>query len=1188
MKACDARQWEWKRSLIALAVASVSLGIAGCGDEDNSETDNSVVEAPEPPETPSNDYVEEATGTVVGTVVDNNGNPISGATVYIPDGAVAGEDEEEEAAAVALSGMKSAQAGAKAASYKYSVVTDAAGQFSIDNVKVRNVENGNVANETGNGLVTLFVDAPDGYFDLNIILDNEAQVVASGGGIAGGNVTGDFFVDGFVADAGVVATPATTSTVTGTLRNSATGAPIGGKNLTLDFSSFSPDQLVGNGVEISYASGAIMVTATDPVDGTFAFSGVADDSCYTLAASGYSLSGASTGCSGFPSVGTGVEGGNTTALGRVNAVSNADGGDQTPVAVSRVAGVVDQTALVGALTASVTGVDDAAIKISFSEAIAASSATNVRVTTKAPAAGQVCGNGSSETLIPSTATLDTAAAMLTVETASALPVDRQVCVYIDKSLVTDVAGNALVGDLVGGDPTADISVEFAVDGPQDVVLNLKTPRIPVTDLQPTVPMQVFAAVNSEDPLYFTSDAFVSTISDSDCFNTGSSICQLNAEEAGYYGPTDGTLNLLGDAFDDGVVTGNYPPVYISAARVAFETTGANDYVIVVRDSDGDVMGAGAGIPDDADNTNWEGFEVLDEPFGDGFTSSLVVSADEEGEIEVILWDVRPDWVVEVVSRGDVDGDGISDLVDESAVGSVVLEDRVKPTLSVQLLADAIAESIGSGSGGVGGGVVIPSAPNTRGMVYLDITPQSFDIADSSSNSYADDSFNGTSELRSSELPDGAPGVNTDATTTATFVTGATGTFAVSVTEPLSETAVQPVPTISNGVSTFGDVGVLNGVMTEDGLPVDLYTVVVDSLFDLEDDARAARNLNLVGLVDEAGNVATGSSRPVARLRDSMPPLMTLAWYDGTNYVFEWHEVIAGDVGVIELPMCGESINIDVATDSNVVPTAADRAALTTINSGTQSRLVVPVTNPTLVGADPNTCFDDGESYAESAYSASALGGQTGLPASAIDTTPAHGPVTYGSVEDLAGNSWFGWAGVGYGFSTEPTFWAANIIGPFVITSAACDSDFAATSTDNFQCDLTFSHPLNLEANAAVTGDPSAPELLAYAQSILCVDDGAVNGLACSPDYAVVGSVLRDANGANILISGAPAVLITVTVDYVGGGAIAADDSLIIVGNGNGPDDVFVSFYDPSQVVNQDNLEDYKADDTTNSSNLTAE
>jgi hypothetical protein len=235
-----------------------------------------------------------------------------------------------------------------------------------------------------------------------------------------------------------------------------------------------------------------------------------------------------------------------------------------------------------------------------------------------------------------------------------------------------------------------------------------------------------------------------------------------------------------------------------------------------------------------------------------------------------------------------------------------------------------------------------------------------------------------------------------------------------------------------------------------------------------------------GLTDASGLPAPGATQtriPAVQLRDVLPPFMTRAFFDGTQFVFEFDEAIDPTVGTITMVNCGASVSVPGSL-SGAIP-AANRAS---IGLGGR-RLSVPRLNGAWAGlADPDLCFDEDLSYPEDPfYAFAAITAISNLPQGAVDVTPAHGFVDYSTVEDqidnsdigLLANSWANWAS--YDQSLLPGFQnfglqnmqfaAANVIGEFQPVSIGRSNNYRSSPAasvgqggDTINVTIEFSQP----------------------------------------------------------------------------------------------------------------------------------
>ncbi|MBX6420296.1 MAG: hypothetical protein IRZ06_04705 [Nevskia sp.] len=1143
-----------RRLLGALALSALALGAVGCS-KDSSNSTSVTGGTVHPMQCP--------TGTVVGVVEDNNGHPIQGATVAIPDGATAcGSSGGSSAKALlkSLTSAKTIKVHGKSVPVKASVTTDAAGQFSIPNVTVTNVANSS-GSFTGHLPLDLVVVGPSGgsvsYVGATVEVNPQAQVVGDLPPFSSDTNPALIFVQGFTANTGVVQLPAMTTTVKGILRDTTSGTPVATQSVTLDFLAFTPDNGFAEGVVVTYDQP--LLNTTTGSDGSFEFDNVADDSCFRLAVAGWSVSPVNE-PAGFDcedadasdpnsfSFSTINESAHSVLLGQISSTSLSDVGDTVPPFVYRVAGVTNpplhtpvgnppipcggdgclESGSPGMLTTATTGQGANDIQVFFDEALSpTSAASSVQVTARTIGAG-ACGSSDTETLLPSTATF-ASSTQLNIDTTNPLPAGKQICIYLPVGSFTDLAGNFL---------TSGLGVGFDSLVTNDVILTLQTPLPSNTNLtavtnlqQVTTPVQ-----SSSDPLFASSDAFVSTTAaDVDPNGTdicdGGNICQLNQDDAGVgLGGFGSFISPTVDALGDLSTTlGFGTSVFVNQARVTFNTSGATDYVVAV--TRGDTVLNGGAVLTDPSCTSFFGFPgtiagensnthtvsciTLSPPFGDGSTSEVVIKPSAEGVMDLRIGGVRPGDFVNIIPRGDINGDGVGDIVDPNAVATLQLVDHVPPTTVVQgVTADAIAAAApGSGVGG-GGTAVIPGSSLHAGTPKLFITPQTADVNDSTLGpsgpylgGYSSDEWRGADEIEgksnkavlragykqadpfcgvicadSNGDPDSfffSPALHlslSDATGAAAFISHTPAIIGIAVSEPLSTTATQPTPVALTGTGTltsvFSSPGVINDTVDEDGTLINLYTVHVSNVFDLQTDAQNGVFLDLTGLTDANGVVADAATRAYVALEDVMPPVMTRAFFDGTNVVFQFNEAI--DPAQSGTP----AIVMECTTLGSLTTALTDPSNPATLSSDGKT-LTVPRVNIAWSAPPTSTCFHGPDvdtnpalvalAYAESAYTAANLGTLTVLASANIQATPDHGFVLYGNVSDAAGNTWLGWAGLVDPVTSQnfgiggPVFAAADIVGPFAVQTSynppKCTNFSSVGSPQAWSCTVIYTHPV---------------------------------------------------------------------------------------------------------------------------------
>lgn len=501
------------------------------------------------------------------------------------------------------------------------------------------------------------------------------------------------------------------------------------------------------------------------------------------------------------------------------------------------------------------------------------------------------------------------------------------------------------------------------------------------------------------------------------------------------------------------------------------------------------------------------------------------------------------------------------------IAQAQLLDNVVPTVGTQLFANVIQAALG-GANLSAGGAILASTSDPHTMLYP-VTPQALDSLDTAAG-YANDNlkavigssrpavtallggavtdFNALPGILGTDVVSSALSTIADATSMGGFTTGGflnnlNRKLGVNFTESVALTGTAPT---YNGNAVLSDYLAIPNAADENAAasiaPESILQLVqfkVDNVLALEADGRkgvsaggallpTASVLNFTNAVQDLAtpaNVADADANARIVPVDANPPLMTRAFYDGTNFVFEFDEAIAGDgtIGLLGCAPAAGTINVSAA-----LAAATDPATLTT----DRQRLTVPVGFLSPTGGpipDINTCFA-GPAYAEDAYNAANLAGVTTLNTSAVEPKPTHGVVSYQDVSDNSPlkTSWSDWqatsatngAGIDHAF-----FAGANIVGPFTITSSECGADFKDTfAGPDFQCDIAFNHPVALcNADAGTGAGLSAYEVVNgsgnpvdLASGLPAFCDG--TNLLTEPDLLALIGVIGDAPG-NLTPSG---------------------------------------------------------------------
>ncbi len=208
--------------LAGVAMGLLGLGVSGCSKQSSNTNSTSVTGG-------QTTQIHAPTGTATGLVEDDNGNPVPGASVYV-------------------AGLAP-------------VTTNAGGEFTINAVVVgATAANGSAVGTNGPINVQIVPAAPstvaggsETLLSASVVVTPAAQFSSSSSTSAQTNPQ-VVFVDGFTASTGVVRIPALSTTVTGTILNTATGNPVPvGTHVDLDFIGANFDQVAtGTGVAVTY------------------------------------------------------------------------------------------------------------------------------------------------------------------------------------------------------------------------------------------------------------------------------------------------------------------------------------------------------------------------------------------------------------------------------------------------------------------------------------------------------------------------------------------------------------------------------------------------------------------------------------------------------------------------------------------------------------------------------------------------------------------------------------------------------------------------------------------------------------------------------------------------------------------------------------------------------------------------
>ncbi len=693
--------------------------------------------------------------------------------------------------------------------------------------------------------------------------------------------------------------------------------------------------------------------------------------------------------------------------------------DQAPF-VETTEGVVDETVDPAPLESRIDGTGANGFVIRFNESLQAGfDAADVIVEVGA----------GDEQYLADIASVSLMGDTLTVTVMNPIPQSTPVDVLLAREALADPAGNVVV-------ESPEVAYDSINGTSQYLVLAFTTfTPADATAEAPVITGQAATTLFPTDGAHLTTSAMLDTVAaDSEDIRVarepnGAAIGyatalgqtdgleQLNAPEA------DAPLNDLLDAIETSTRT-----VFTGVARVSIATSpNAADYLVRLERTNQplDVLFfpvyTGSGVPANNGPTS---FGALTYVIDDGGASSFDLIIAPRGD------EPQPGDVLTITSRapgGAVGGAATMAMLDVSP-----------PTVSLQLFDELIAGAQGEGTTGGSGSAIVDNGPDTASTVLYSITPQAADVNDAEAG-FANDDWKGPDELQglSNALLETFAG--TLGTTAA--VGDADGTAAFLQTSPRIGIAVTeqiaPIgaPVTTNVSATLSNLTALNGLVGEDGTTSNVAAFDVDDIFTLQADARDGdAEIALTGAIEDMdANAPDADTRAFVLLRDQTPPLMSLAFYDGTNFVFRFNEPVraTGNIVFQDCDVAGPSTaNVTVDLSSTADSNADLTQDVSQSGDGTTFTVQAHVVTDQLGLQAESVCFDL-PAYAETSYELGNLGGLTAL--GSVNPTPTHGVVTYVQVPDTAAdagngaidNTWANWAVNGLGI-TNPRFAMADI------------------------------------------------------------------------------------------------------------------------------------------------------------------
>jgi len=1056
-------------ALTAAVSATMLTGLTGCNltDAGASLTSGSV------------NTITNPKGSVTGTVMDTNGNLLSGVTV-----AVAGK----------------------------TTTTDVNGNYFFANVGVVNA----TGTDDGSSKQSLVVaiTAPAGYLGATVTVEPEAQV----DGTIADTVTQNgatLFIDGFIASAGTAVLPALTSTVTGTLRNNLTEQAIPDTVVTLDLetvgsqSGDNDQESDHDGVNARYQT--FSYTATTAADGTFSIANVPSDSELRFAVEGHIANSLDYNTDGATVVETDDED-VSTVVGNLLATPYVQEDDKAPY-VTSVDGVQNQQAARGQFNDDVNSV----FVVNFSETMAQILDTN----------SVFVYDTTNEVEIPVTVVMDPSGLFMTVTATTALAEGVEFDVNMLKADFQDEAGN-IIDNVTAAAPIDDVGFD------SDLVTT--NSNADVYRLQ----LRIFAEINdganavtlaqlSEDTSGSDDDSALQVSNDSftdveDNENNG--FQQLDSsDDDDSFGGSD-----AGERKNDLVVALGGTGVAADVARFTFTPDNASRYEITVSNPDGTANNAAVMVIDSIP----DGDVVLNDLGGNTFEI-----ADLNGSIvpiELLVDQVEPGTTLKITPFDDFNYAGAPDteVLADTVTPTAVLQNSygADPTQS------GATTSVTFGDGGelsnVGTSVI--------GLPVWNVTAGLLDnlVADADGDGNPDNinqGFNGTIqpsdnnllfELMELNTVDGSgvqyitPNANGpyDATAFAAMNTARTGGFSMSENVTLTGT-----PTFSGtnaalsnyvenmDVTRNDDNGVVN---------VDLINADIDDVFLLATDTGALVDFGAGAVTDMAGNASVDAT---VVIRDDMPPMVVSAVYDGRTVVVTFNEAVNIDLAADTINIGGMVFGLTNATmnGTNTVLTIVpedDRAGQA---NGSWIDETVPANALDGFGNLNRTVVFSLAQYPEVLTPAYTLQG--------ANLTEGHAAMNTNFVEDALGNDWIGEnAGVTY-----PSFAAIDVTGDFEVATPPAAPAAGATTTSLV---YVFEHPLDVATVFAGCGGT-----ISETSGSFTLDAVAVQGCWTSTSGAVTSTGASYNGATNTLTVNLtfPAVVAGDTLNFTANGGVAVGE-----------------------------------------------
>jgi hypothetical protein len=1042
----------FKKAKLATAIALVSTTtlLTGClvdGDKSTALTTNSTTS-----ETGNNSVrVSAPVGTVMGTVIDTNGNPIVGATVF---------------------------AGNR------STTTSDGGTYELANIPVTGIEITDKGDYLG-GSVRLVIVPPAGFLggivtvQPSAVLDNGRSDQGTTEETSSGSTNN--FIDGFTAVAGEAVLPAIGTegaTVTGVLRNNVTHEPIANQTLNLELKDVNGSAHTGfSGGEIAYTT--VSYPATTAADGSFTLAGLPNDSDLTFIIGGHHVNSVTDNVFSTTGVVTNDEV-EVIHVGNVfaTAITNDDTKSPFVTAIEEVTSNVTRAKLHDDTTSVLT--------VHFSEPVVSSMIDVNSV---------IVRDLTADAYIPVTVVAAADARSMTITALSDFTAGSQLDIYMLKVDFQDIEGNLLDDDdTLGGNA---VKYDFDdVDGNTDYA-KLQVEVYRELNQNAAVVTNLVQATVDDSPLRLASDLdnASSTFADVDMAMTANGIQQLNTADATISTRITTLINALNQAGlvdaaggiiydEDGIPEtddlNHNSVVEIDVARVSFTPSNASDYMYRIERNgialNTDIVIDSQSSPDAKSTDTGVGTGTI-EPQTDSSVADFQATA-----IAFTVSGVNPGDMIYIQSMDDFGNPG--------SETSITLADNVPVTTSLQDSygeQDLTSSSVYGSHYGNGGELSNLGDQALIGVPLLNINAGM--LSDQGAVPTAptlDSLFAGNKEDSATNSAYITAGNTYDSTAYTAWSAAPQRTIGVSFTEnvawvtpltsnnmkPAAGAANSPATTATAGLSAWGIMNDVTETSDEQAINVDLAVVTVSNIFTLGNvDGQNARDINFNDVVtDPAGNLSTNANAKVV-INDALPPIMTQAVYskDATTnepeITLTFNEVVKISTDDTEVFITIGSVDIFLHEDTIAAHNAAPSATVT-----------IPFTTATTAGKNLQELNRSGE-FTLGDYD------DAGLTPTEADTT-GHVAISYVNVQDNFGNTW----AEDHANVTAPVFAGFDALGTTELASATAIAAIDTVQTVTF----TLTHPIDVAQLFTDAGAGAVPA--AETDGTIILDDAQVNNL----------------------------------------------------------------------------------------------